>query len=93
MIQSVSWKQNGTLLSTSCKDKQTRIIDPRASENIVALCQSHQSIRDSRIVWLGNSDRILTTGFDAARIRQVYIRDLRNFAEPLKTIELDCSTG
>lgn len=56
-------------------------------------CNSHQSIKDSRIVWLGNGERILTTGFDAARLRQVYIRDMRNLNEPVKTLELDCSTG
>ncbi|XP_011297691.1 coronin-7 isoform X1 [Fopius arisanus] len=93
VIQSVSWKYDGSLLATSCKDKQVRIIDPRGSKSVVNTCSSHQSIKDSRIVWLGNSDRILTTGFDAARLRQVYIRDLRNLSDPVKTLELDCSTG
>ncbi|XP_014224127.1 coronin-7 isoform X2 [Trichogramma pretiosum] len=93
VIQSVSWKQDGTLLASTCKDKQVRIIDPRTTKNIVSSASSHQSIKDSRIVWLGNSDRILTTGFDAARLRQVYIRDLRNLSDPIKTLELDCSTG
>ncbi|OAD58963.1 Coronin-7 [Eufriesea mexicana] len=85
------WKQDGVLLATSCKDKQVRIIDPRASTCIVNSCSSHQSIKDSRCVWLNNSDRILTTGFDAARLRQVYIRDLRHLNEPVKPLELDCS--
>lgn len=93
VIQSVSWKQDGIVLATSCKDKQMRIIDPRASSCIVNSCSSHQSIKDSRVVWLNNSDRILTTGFDAARLRQVFIRDLRHLNEPVKTLELDCSTG
>ncbi|XP_078040178.1 coronin isoform X2 [Augochlora pura] len=93
VIQSLSWKQDGVLLATSCKDKQVRIIDPRAASCIVNSCSSHQNIKDSRIVWLNNSDRILTTGFDAARLRQVYIRDLRHLSEPVKTLELDCSTG
>lgn len=93
VIQSVSWKQDGTILATSCKDKQMRIIDPRASSCIINSCSSHQSIKDSRVVWLNNSDRILTTGFDAARLRQVFIRDLRHLNEPVKTLELDCSTG
>lgn len=70
-----------------------RVIDPRAAKNIVQTAPSHQSIKDSRIVWLGNSNRLLTTGFDAARLRQVYIRDLRNLSDPVKTLELDCSTG
>ncbi|KAG7207127.1 hypothetical protein KM043_001001 [Ampulex compressa] len=93
VIQSLSWKQDGVLLATSCKDKQLRIIDPRASSCVVNACSSHQSIKDSRVVWLNDSDRILTTGFDAARLRQVYIRDLRRLGEPVKTLELDCSTG
>lgn len=81
------------MLATSCKDKQIRIIDPRASKNVVNSSPSHQSIKDSRIVWLGNGDRLLTTGFDSARLRQVCIRDLRNLNDPIKTLELDCSTG
>ncbi|KAK1130586.1 hypothetical protein K0M31_018711 [Melipona bicolor] len=93
VIQSLSWKQDGVLLATSCKDKQVRIIDPRTSTCIVNSCSSHQSIKDSRCVWLNNSDRILTTGFDAARLRQIYIRDLRHLNEPVKMLELDCSTG
>ena len=55
--------------------------------------ESHQSIKDSRIVWLGDQNRILTTGFDSGRLRQVIVRDLRNFSQPEKTLELDCSTG
>lgn len=94
VIQSVSWKQDGTTLATSCKDKYVRILDPRvASDPIQMIGESHQSIKDSRVVWLGNQSRILTTGFDAARLRQVIIRDLRNFSVPEKTLELDCSTG
>ncbi|XP_066145726.1 coronin-7 isoform X2 [Euwallacea fornicatus] len=93
VIQSVSWKRDGTLLATSCKDKQVRIIDPRASSPCIKQANSHQSIKDSRVVWLGDQDKILTTGFDAQRLRQIIIRDLRNFKETEKTLELDCSTG
>lgn len=93
MIQSVSWKKDGTLLATSCKDKQVRILDPRVEKSCIKTANSHQSIKDSRVVWLGDSNRILTTGFDAQRLRQVIIRDVRNFSEVVKSLELDCSTG
>ncbi|XP_036319529.1 coronin-7 isoform X1 [Rhagoletis pomonella] len=94
VIQSVSWKQDGTILATSCKDKNVRILDPRVGDSPIQMAaESHQSIKDSRVVWLGNQTRILTTGFDAARLRQVIVRDLRNFTVPEKTMELDCSTG
>ncbi|XP_037871176.1 coronin-7 isoform X1 [Bombyx mori] len=93
VIQSTSWKKDGKLLATSCKDKKVRILDPRAAAPILDVANSHQNIKDSRIVWLGDQDRILTTGFDSARLRQIIIRDVRNFSQPQKTLELDCSTG
>lgn len=62
VIQSLCWKHDGTLISTSCKDKIVRIIDPRAKTPIVMTADSHQSIKDSRVVWLGDQQRILTTG-------------------------------
>jgi coronin-7 len=93
VIQSVSWKQDGTLLASSAKDKKVRIVDPRSSEPIVMQTDSHQNIKDSRVTWLGVQERILSTGFDANRIRQVIIRDIRNLSKPEKVLELDCSTG
>ncbi|CAG9819814.1 unnamed protein product [Phaedon cochleariae] len=93
VIQSVSWKLDGTLLATSAKDKQVRILDPRIEQSCTKTTNSHPGIKDSRVVWLGEQNRILTTGFDAQRLRQIIIRDLRNFGEPEKTLELDCSTG
>ncbi|XP_069703216.1 coronin-7 isoform X2 [Periplaneta americana] len=94
VIQSLSWKKDGTLLATSCKDKQVRILDPRLPANIfVHVANSHQSIKDSRVVWLGDTSRILTTGFDSGRQREVFIRDLRNFEDCEKALVLDSSTG
>ncbi|CAH1104052.1 unnamed protein product [Psylliodes chrysocephalus] len=93
VIQSVSWKRDGTLLATSAKDKQVRILDPRVENSCLKSTNSHPGIKDSKVVWLGEQNKILTTGFDAQRLRQVIIRDLRNFGETEKTLELDCSTG
>jgi coronin-7 len=93
VIQSLSWKQDGTLLATSTKDKKVRIVDPRSNEPIVMQADSHQNIKDSRVSWLGVQDRIITTGFDANRIRQVIIRDVRNLSKAEKVLDLDCSTG
>ena len=44
-----------------------RIFDPRTS-GLVAECDSHQGIKDSKVVWInGSADRIFTTGFAAVR--------------------------
>ncbi|PNF37262.1 hypothetical protein B7P43_G00408, partial [Cryptotermes secundus] len=94
VIQSLSWKKDGTLLATSCKDKQVRILDPRLPANsFTHMANSHQSIKDSRVVWLGDTGKILTTGFDSGRQREVFIRDLRNFEDCEKALVLDSSTG
>ncbi|XP_032522862.1 coronin-7 isoform X3 [Danaus plexippus] len=93
VIQSTSWKKDGKLVGTSCKDKKVRILDPRTPNPVLGVTNSHQNIKDSRLVWLGDSDRILTTGFDSARLRQIMIRDVRNLSQTQKTLELDCSTG
>lgn len=50
------------MLATSCKDKKVRIVDPRAASPVLDVANSHQNIKDSRVVWLGDQDRILTTG-------------------------------
>jgi WD40 repeat protein len=61
-LQSMSWKGDGSMLATTSKDKIVRIFDPR-QQTVVQETPSHDNIKDSRIIWLGNSDRIATTGF------------------------------
>lgn len=72
---------------------KVRILDPRVEKSCIQTANSHPGIKDSRVVWLGEQNKVLSTGFDAQRLRQIIIRDLRNFTEPEKTLELDCSTG
>jgi WD40 repeat protein len=84
VIQSLSWKKDGTLLATSCKDKQIRILDPRLPANsFTHMANSHQSIKDSRVVWLGDTSRILTTGFDSVSVDFIinlfYLYDLDTY--------------
>ncbi|CAH1716526.1 unnamed protein product [Chironomus riparius] len=93
IIQSLSWKGDGTVFATNSKDKMVRIVDPRSNSPISIGANSHQNIKDSRVVWLGDQQKILTTGFDSNRLRQVMIRDLRSFSTPEKTLELEQSTG
>lgn len=43
LIYSICWNYNGSLLTTTCKDKKLRVIDPRKQE-IVAV-SNNQTIR------------------------------------------------
>ncbi|XP_064636401.1 coronin-7-like isoform X2 [Lineus longissimus] len=91
-LQGMSWKGDGSMLATTSKDKMVRIFDPR-QQTMSQETAGHDNIKDSRIVWLGNSDRIATTGFSKMRYREVTIRDIRQFSKALKTVEIDNSNG
>lgn len=91
-IQSISWRDNGQMFVTSCKDKRLRIIDPRAS-SIVQETQGHDNIRDSRALWLGDKDMLCTTGFSRSREREVKVWDCRNFTSSVSTLGIDSNTG
>ncbi|RXG69282.1 Coronin-7 [Armadillidium vulgare] len=91
-VQSCSWRGNGSLLVTTAKDKTIRVLDPR-SKIVAYEAEGHKTPKDSRVTWLGDTDRILSTGFDAHRTRELRIRDIRNFNKPLKVQTFDSSTG
>jgi len=70
---SVSWSKTGQLVATAAKDKQVRIIDPRAKE-VAATAASHDNAKDGRILWLGETPFILTSGFDSVRLNNNIFR-------------------
>ncbi|KAI7803316.1 coronin-7 [Triplophysa rosa] len=43
-IQGLSWKEDGSLLASSCKDKKLRIFDPRAQPSAVQVCEKLLSL-------------------------------------------------
>ncbi|XP_059078879.1 coronin-7-like isoform X1 [Tigriopus californicus] len=91
-VQSVAWKQSGDLFASQSKDLQLRIFDVRSGSK-VNQCLSHEGMKDSKVVWIGNSNRILTTGFSGERLREINIRDMRNLSVPQKNLTLDMSSG
>jgi len=91
-IQSVAWSWDGKLIITTCKDKKLRIYDAR-QKNISGEVIAHQGTRGSRGLWLGDSGKLLTTGFGKQSDRQYALWDPKNMKEPLKSDNLDTSSG
>lgn len=93
LIQDISWNYNGTLLATSDKSKVARIYDARTGE-IVHEWKPHTGGKPSKVVFLGDSSRVVTVGFTAQAKREFKIWDLSVDKEkPLTTHELDQSAG
>eukprot|EP00999_Lentomonas_sp_LEN2_P002536 NODE_41_length_2867_cov_51.688686_g25_i0.p1 GENE.NODE_41_length_2867_cov_51.688686_g25_i0~~NODE_41_length_2867_cov_51.688686_g25_i0.p1 ORF type:complete len:948 (+),score=188.13 NODE_41_length_2867_cov_51.688686_g25_i0:110-2845(+) len=91
-VQSLSVKSDGTLLSATSKDKQLTLVDPRGS-GISAQVESHKGVKASVAIFLGNLDKIFSTGFTKTREREYCMWDSRNLGSPLVREQLDSSTG
>jgi coronin-1B/1C/6 len=92
VIQSISFNATGVLLATTCRDRKLRLFDPRASDEAVRVADGHAGIKGARVVWMGDMDRIATTGFSRMSDRQVSIWETGGLGN-LKTITLDQSAG
>ncbi|XP_030765102.1 coronin-2B-like isoform X3 [Sitophilus oryzae] len=91
-IQSMSLNRDGSLLATTCKDKKLRVIEPRSgivkSEGIC-----HEGSKASKVVYLGSTGKLLTTGFSRHSDRRYAIWDENDLSEPLFSDTIDSSSG
>ena len=93
VIQSMSWSANGALMVTTSRDKKLRLWDAR-QEKPVQETQGHTGAKNSRAVWMGEHDRIATTGFSRMSDRQLALWDIKAPREPVGGFEmLDSISG
>lgn len=93
IVQSLSWSANGSLMVTTSRDKKLRIWDVR-QEKPVHVVPGHQGAKNSRVTWMGEHDRVATTGFSKMSDRQLGLWDIRDPKEPVGGFEmLDAISG
>ncbi|KAK9469644.1 hypothetical protein V1512DRAFT_14611 [Lipomyces arxii] len=94
IVVSMSFNYIGSLIATTSRDKKIRIWDPR-TETVVVEGAGHAGAKNQRVAWLGETDRIVTTGFSRMSERQVGIWDTTNIKNgPIGDfIALDSSAG
>ncbi|KAJ5195571.1 Actin-binding protein [Penicillium cinerascens] len=93
IVQSQSWSGNGSLLVTTSRDKKLRIWDVR-QERPAHESNGHSGAKNSRAIWLGERDRIATTGFSKMSDRQLALWDIRAAREPISGFKtLDSISG
>ncbi|KAJ7715662.1 microtubule binding protein [Mycena maculata] len=91
-IQSLAFNPTGTLLATTCRDRKLRLFDPRAGGDAVRIADGHGGIKGARVVWMGDHDRIATTGFSKMSDRQVSVWETGGLGN-VKTLVIDQSSG
>ena len=77
MVTSMSFSYNGEHIATISRDKKLRVWNIKKQE-IVSEGQAHTGAKNQRVAWLGNSDRLATTGFSKLSDRQIGIWDAFN---------------
>ncbi|EEH35681.1 actin binding protein [Paracoccidioides lutzii Pb01] len=82
VIQSLSWSANGSMLVTTSRDKKLRFWDVR-QERAAHETAGHSGAKSSRAVWMGEHDRVATTGFSKMSDRQLALWDIRAPIEPI----------
>ncbi|OIW33914.1 DUF1900-domain-containing protein [Coniochaeta ligniaria NRRL 30616] len=70
IVQSLSWSADGGLMVTTSRDKKLRVWDVR-QEKPVHEYPGHEGAKNSRAVWMGEHNRIATTGFSRMSDRQI----------------------
>ncbi|KAI8985629.1 microtubule binding protein [Trametes punicea] len=91
-IQSIAWNPTGTTLVTTCRDRKIRLFDPRAGPDPVRVGEGHGGIKGARVAWMGDRDRIVTTGFSKMSDRQVAMWDTSDLSN-VKTLTIDQTSG
>ncbi|KAG9308138.1 hypothetical protein JVU11DRAFT_12492 [Chiua virens] len=91
-IQSFAFNLTGTILATTCRDKKLRLFDPRTGADPVRVTEGHGGIKGTRVIWMGEHDRIATTGFSKMSDRQLSVWETGGLAN-VKTTTIDQSAG
>ena len=92
VIYSMSLNRTGSLLATTCKDKKLRIIDPRSGE-VLRIGDCHQGNKASKVVYLGDTGQLFSTGFSKFSDREFGIWSQHDLSSPLRMDSIDSSSG
>uniref|UniRef100_A0A803YE84 Coronin n=1 Tax=Meleagris gallopavo TaxID=9103 RepID=A0A803YE84_MELGA len=68
-------------------DKKLRIFDPRAGPAASQSVPGHENNKDSRLLWMGASDCLISVGFSQMREREVKLWDTRKFSPCCAVLE------
>lgn len=82
-IQSMAFDYAGDRIAVTSRDKQMRIYDTRKGGEPIAQCPGHEGVKGARVIWCGNSERIITTGFTRTSDRQLFLWDAVNLTKPI----------
>lgn len=79
-VTSFSWNYDGSKIASVAKDKVLRVWNVR-EEKVTSEGKGHAGAKGSRVIWLGDQERVLTTGFSLISDREMALWDAGKIAE------------
>ncbi|CAK1364755.1 unnamed protein product [Cercospora beticola] len=93
IFTSMSWSADGSTLVTTSRDKKLRFWDVRQEKPAYEV-PGHSGAKISKVQWMGDHDRVVTTGFSKMSERQMGLWDTRNPTTPIGDfVPLDSGSG
>jgi coronin-1B/1C/6 len=93
LTQDIIWDLKGDTYATTNKDKAIRIIDGRTSMEIAKVEKAHDGAKSSKISFLGDSGKMISTGASKQTGREIKVWDIKNLSQPLHTEAVDTASG
>ncbi|CCF59831.1 hypothetical protein KAFR_0I00500 [Kazachstania africana CBS 2517] len=94
VVLSLSFSYDGNYLATLSRNRILRVWDIR-NGTVISQGEAHEGVKSQRVIWLGNSNRLATTGFSNLSYRQIGIWNAFNIEDgPIKKFySIDQSSG
>ena len=93
LIQDIVWDYRGNQYATSCKDKHIRLVDARIGQICNTIETAHDGAKSVKLTYLGNHDKLVSTGFTRQSQRQFKIWDPRNLSVEVAKVDIDQAAG
>lgn len=93
LCQDICWDYKGDNYATACKDKVVRLVDARNAKITGQINPAHDGVKGVKVVYMGESGKILTTGHSRASGREVKIWDTKNLSAPVHVEKIDTAAG
>jgi WD40 repeat protein len=90
-IWTCAWNPIGSRIAVSSEDKSIRVLDPRDRE-VSHVKEAHTGPKAIVLEW-ATVDTFFSTGFSAAKERELCLWDVRFLEEPVKKLRVDTTSG
>ena len=85
----LEWNYDGSLIASTDKERSLHVLDPRSGKSALLASNAHEGQKQIKWCWLGESNRVLTSGLNSNMMKEVCIWDSKDLSQPLIRKKVD----